>query len=98
MILRAIESDDAEVQNLAAAYKIASDTADRFRDVVSEALGLDVNPGDDLLVEQLRALHGKTGPEPMRWRNFLTGAIAHIDQIEADNRIATADDIEEVAP
>jgi len=79
--------------DLRAAYKIASDTCDRFRDVVSEVLGLDENPGDDELVRQLRALHGKSGPEPTRWREFLTGSIARLDQIAAASNVAYVADL-----
>lgn len=78
----------AEMDDLRAAYRTASEATDRFRDVVSECLGLDENPGDDALVAMLRAHHGKSGPEPTRWRDFLTGALAQVDQIRAD-RIAT---------
>lgn len=63
-----------------AARKIAGDAADRFRDVVCEVLGLEVNPGDDELVAQLRAAHDKAGPEPRRWRDFLTGAVAYLER------------------
>jgi len=63
-----------------AGRRVAGEAADRFRDVVCEVLGLDENPGDDELVSQLRALHGKTGPEPRRWRDFVTGAVAHAER------------------
>jgi hypothetical protein len=59
---------------------VAGECADRFRDVITEVLGLDENPGDDELVRQLRALHGKTGPEPRQWRDFVTGAQAHMER------------------
>ena len=70
----------AALEDERAARKVAGDAVDRFRDVVSEVLGLDRNPGDDALVEQLRSLHGKSGPEPQRWRNFVTGAVAHLER------------------
>ncbi|MEU9515893.1 hypothetical protein [Micromonospora sp. NPDC048169] len=63
-----------------AGRRVAGEAADRFRDVVTEILGLDDNPGDDELISQLRALHGKTGPEPRRWRDFITGAVAHVER------------------
>lgn len=67
------------------ATRVAAAAADRFRDVLSEALGHpDNNPGDDVLVTELRKHFGFSGPEPTRWRDFLTGARAQIDQIEAD--------------
>lgn len=59
---------------------VAAEAADRFRDVISEVLGLDENPGDDELVRLLRACHGKSGPEPRRWRDFITGAEAHLER------------------
>lgn len=58
--------------------QVAAEAADRFRDVVSEALGLDENPGDDALVRDLRAHFGKTGPEPRRWRDFLDGQLTRL--------------------
>jgi hypothetical protein len=70
-----------------AAKKVAADAADRFRDVLSECLGHeDENPGDDVLVSELRAHFGRTGPEPTRWRDFCSGALAFVDQINADHR------------
>jgi hypothetical protein len=67
-----------------AARKIAGDSADRFRDVLSECLGYaDENPGDDVLVHDLREHFDKTGPEPTRWRDFCSGALALVDQIAA---------------
>ncbi|GAA4176503.1 hypothetical protein [Gryllotalpicola koreensis] len=63
-----------------AAHRIAADAADRFRDVISEVLGLHENPGDDELVRQIRDLHGRTGPEPTRWRDFITGAKAAVER------------------
>jgi hypothetical protein len=53
--------------------------------VLSECLGHpDENPGDDVLVAEVREHFGKSGPEPTRWRDFLSGALATIDQINAD--------------
>lgn len=70
-----------------AAKKVAADAADRFRDVLSECLGHeDENPGDDVLVAELREHFGRTGPEPTRWRDFITGALAQVDQINAERR------------
>lgn len=70
--------------DMTAARKVAADAADRFRDVLAECLGHDDNnPGDDVLVAEIRARFGKTGPEPTRWRDFLTGALARLDQINA---------------
>src|SRR5690606_2951441 len=72
--LRAAAEDEQK------ARKIAGGAADRFRDVVCEVLGYGAeNPGDDVLITELRALHGKSGPEPTRWRDFLTGSIAHLE-------------------
>lgn len=72
----------AEVDDERAARRTAGDAADRFRDVLSECLGHpDENPGDDVLVSELRHHFGKTGPEPTRWRDFVTGARAQVDQI-----------------
>lgn len=77
----------ARLDDERAAKKIAADAADRFRDVLAECLGyVDENPGDDVLVRDLRAHFGRTGPEPTRWRDFLSGALAVIDQINADRR------------
>jgi hypothetical protein len=76
----------AMLENSRAAHRIASDVADRFRDVLSEALGHpDRNPGDDVLVAELREHFGMTGPEPTRWRDFLVGARAMVDQINAEH-------------
>ena len=72
-----------------AAWRTASEAADRFRDNLAEALGHgDENPGDDVLIRELREHFGKTGPEPTRWRNFLTGARAQLDQIDASEEPA----------
>jgi hypothetical protein len=85
----------AEAADERVAKQIASEAADRFRDVLSEALGYpDENPGDDALVAALREHFGKTGPEPRRWRDFVTGARAVVDQINAD-RAALVDTPEE---
>jgi hypothetical protein len=74
----------AQVADERAAKGIAADAADRFRDVLSDALGFaEENPGDDVLVERLREHFGRTGPEPTRWRDFLVGARAQVDQINA---------------
>jgi len=69
----------AALNDQVAATKVAGDAADRFRDVLEEALSLEENPGDDELVRLLREKHGKTGPEPRRWRDFITGAVAHME-------------------
>jgi hypothetical protein len=61
------------------ARKIAGAAADRFRDVITEVLNLPENPGDDALIEQIRARHGKTGPEPTTFRDFCAGAVAHLE-------------------
>lgn len=61
------------------ARRMVADSADRFRDVITEVLDLPENPGDDALVERLRAVHGKTGPERHTWRDFMTGAVAHME-------------------
>jgi hypothetical protein len=51
---------------------------------------------DDALTarDDLREHFGKTGPEPRRWRDFVTGARAVVDQINAD-RAALVDTPEE---
>jgi hypothetical protein len=70
-----------EVEDLRRARDIAAAAADRFRDVLSECLDHpDENPGDDVLVAELREHFGKTGPEPTRWRDFLAGAKALLRQ------------------
>ncbi|MFB6665997.1 hypothetical protein [Streptomyces parvus] len=77
----------ADLEDQRKARQTAAGAADRFRDVLSEALGHDdENPGDDALIAELRAHFGKTGPEPTRWRDFLTGAEAIRDQINAAHR------------
>ncbi|MEU1327205.1 hypothetical protein [Streptomyces microflavus] len=77
----------ADLEDQRQARQTAAGAADRFRDVLSEALGHgDENPGDDVLVAELRVHFGKTGPEPTRWREFLTGAEAIRDQINAAHR------------
>lgn len=69
------------------ARRIAAESADRLRDVLCEALGHDdENPGDDVLVAELRARFGKSGPEPTRWRDFITSAEAIRDQLIAAAR------------
>jgi hypothetical protein len=66
------------------AKRVAAGAADRFRDVLCEVLGHhEENPGDDVLVAELRSVFGKTGPEPMAWRNRLAGYEAIRDQINA---------------
>ncbi len=75
----------ADLDDQRAAKQTAAAAADRFRDVLAEALGHpDENPGDDVLITELREHFGKTGPEPTRWRDFLVGATAIKDQINAD--------------
>ena len=54
-----------------AAHATASGAADRFRDVLEEALSLKENPGGDALVSAIRRRFGKTGEEPRRWREFI---------------------------
>lgn len=73
-----------ELEDQRAAKQTAAGAADRFRDVLCEALGHpDENPGDDVLVAELRARFGKTGPEPTAWRDRLVGYEAIRDQINA---------------
>ena len=67
------------LDDMKAAYRMSAESCDRFRDVITEAVGLDENPGDDELVRLLRAQHGKTGPEPRQWRDFITGAKARLE-------------------
>ncbi|MEV5915818.1 hypothetical protein AB0M00_43915 [Streptomyces chartreusis] len=82
-----IEALRRELDDQRKAYRVAADAVDRFRDVVCEVLGHDEeNPGDDVLVAQLRQHFGKTGPEPMGWRNRLVGYEAIRDQINAEAR------------
>lgn len=57
-----------QITDMTMAYRTASGAADRFRDVLCEVLGRETNPGDDTLVKEIRALLGKDGPEPTRWR------------------------------
>lgn len=79
----------AELEDQRAARRTAAESADRFRDVLAEALGhVDSNPGDDVLVAELRARFGLTGPEPTRWRDLVTGYQAVIDQLNAEHRAA----------
>lgn len=76
-----------ERDNALGGHRVAAEAADRFRDVLAEALGYeDENPGDDVLIRDLRAHFGKTGPEPTRWRDFCTSALAVVDQINAERR------------
>lgn len=64
----------ARLEDMTQARRIAADAADRFRDVLCEVLGYtDENPGDDVLVTELREHFGKTGPESTRWREFIEG-------------------------
>jgi hypothetical protein len=73
-----------DCDDIRGAYKMSSDSLDRFREIVAEVTGHgDRNPGDDILLADLREIHGKTGPEPTRWRDFITGAKATVDQINA---------------
>lgn len=74
--------NEIEIHNLQQAYRTASESADRFRDVLAEALGYpDENPGDDVLIADLRRHFGKTGPEPTRWREFVARSLAIVEQI-----------------
>lgn len=71
--------DDAPGNDYREAWRIASGSADRFRDVICQALGLDENPGDDDLVFLLLKAHGKADePESHRWRGFLDDALAAV--------------------
>ena len=77
----------ADLEDQRAAKRTAAEAADRFRDVLSDALGHpDENPGDDVLIAELRAHFGRTGPEPTRWRNFLTGVRAQVDQLNEERQ------------
>jgi hypothetical protein len=63
------------------AWQIASESADRFRDVICQVLELDENPGDSELVFQLLKAHGKADQaESRRWRDFLDGQLARLDE------------------
>jgi len=85
----------AELDDIRGAYRIASSVADRFRDVVCDAIGfVDENPGDDEALAELRRQHGRTGPEPRRWRDVCAGALATLDQIHAGRRVTS--DVEEI--
>jgi hypothetical protein len=78
----------AELDDQRGATRVAAGAADRFRDVLSEFLGHgEENPGDDVLVAELREKGGFSGPEPTRWRDFLAGARAQIDRIEAERSV-----------
>jgi len=82
-----IDALHGELDDQCQAKQTAAGAADRFRDVLCEALGHDdENPGDDTLVAELRAHFGKTGPEPTSWRNRLAGYEAIRDQINAATR------------
>jgi hypothetical protein len=63
------------------AYRITSEVADRFRDLLCEVLELDSNPGDDKLVAMLRAKFNKTGPESTVWRERSAGYEALIERL-----------------
>jgi hypothetical protein len=76
------------------AWRLAGDQLDRFRDVLTECLNHPENPGDEVLLADLREHFGKTGPEPTRWRDFLTGALAQLDQIAAMPSPLVIDDTE----
>lgn len=68
-----LDRQAAELADARAAKRTAAASADRFRDVLSEALGHpDENPGDDTLVAELRQHFGQSGPEPTRWRDYVT--------------------------
>lgn len=73
------------------AHQMCSASLDRFRDVVCEVAGYAMNPGDDIALARLREMHGLAGPEPTRWRDFMTWADAQRDQINA----AAADRVRE---
>ena len=62
------------------AKRVAAEAADRFRDVLTECVGLESNPGDDELVRLIRARSGKRGPEPTRWRDFLEAQLARLPE------------------
>jgi len=62
------------------AKRIAAESADRFRDILTDCLGLESNPGDDELVRRIRRHFGKRGPEPRMWRNFLDEQIARLPE------------------
>ena len=80
----------ADLEDQRAARQTAAGAADRFRDILCEALGHpDDNPGDDTLITQLRAHFGKAGPEPTKWRDRLVGYEAARDQINAAARRTT---------
>jgi hypothetical protein len=76
--------DPLVTDDLAAAYRTAAAAADRFRDVLCEVLGHDLNPGDDLLIAELRTRFGRTGPEPTRWRDRLDGYRARLAELGYD--------------
>jgi hypothetical protein len=76
-----------QLEDQRAATRTAAGAADRFRDILCDILGHpDDNPGDDVLVAEIRARFGKTGPEPTSWRDRLVGYEAIRDQINAAAR------------
>ncbi|GLY21674.1 hypothetical protein [Micromonospora sp. NBRC 101691] len=84
-LTRATAALICDLDDARAALRTAAGSADRFRDVLADALGHhDNNPGDDTLITELRAHFGRTGPEPTRWRDALTGYRASVDQINAE--------------
>lgn len=82
-----LEAVQAELEDVHVGYRMSSAALDRFRDVVCEVIGFEnENPGDDVSLGLLRDRAGKTGPEPTRWREFITAARAQVDQINAKHR------------
>lgn len=80
-------SDIWDPEEYRGAWRMAADQLDRFRDVLADCLGhSEENPGDEVLLAELRDHFGKTGPEPTRWRDFIAGAEARLDQIVAERR------------
>lgn len=79
--------DDVPWNDYREAWRIASESADRFRDVICQALGLDENPGDSQLVFLLLSAHGKADePESHRWRGFLDDALDTVAEAVRDDR------------
>jgi hypothetical protein len=71
-----------ESSDFKSAWVTASESADRFRDVICQALGLGENPGDDELCRLLLDAHGKADePESHRWRDFLDGQLERITDV-----------------
>jgi len=68
------------LENEREAKRIAAEAADRFRDVLTECLELESNPGDDELVRRIRSYFGKRGPEPTMWRDFLAAQLARLPE------------------